>query len=101
MLEVLSVYEQDGLCTTVCDGVQMAKLSATEQAVVMKELEGHVRTLQGLRSNRIGGSKGIITQRPGVSSLSKSDKVWPLHHLKLRRIYVLPLRSITAKYHGR
>ncbi|PMD60200.1 kinase-like protein [Hyaloscypha bicolor E] len=78
--EVLAAYEKDGsffLWTEICHGIPMKELSVTDQAVVIKELEGHLRILQTLRSNRIGGPTGIICPPPRVSLHFPKDKVWP------------------------
>ncbi|KAK4233506.1 hypothetical protein C8A03DRAFT_38777 [Achaetomium macrosporum] len=38
----------------------MDELSHEDQAVVMKEVESHIQTLQNLRSTRTGGPSGLV-----------------------------------------
>lgn len=60
---VLEAYSDDGSFVLVTErlfGVTMCELSPGEQAVVMAEVEGHVRALQALRSDRIGGPGGVV-----------------------------------------
>ena len=75
---VLAAYEQDGsffLWTELIRGVRMKELSIADQAVVMKELEGHLRTLRTLQSNHIGGPTIIICPPNRVTSHFPRDKV--------------------------
>lgn len=60
---VLDAYEHEGsfyLWTELVTGIEMSKLSPSDQATVMVEVEDHIRTLQNLRSQTIGGPSGII-----------------------------------------
>ena len=44
----------------------------------MKEVEGHIQTLQTLRSDYIGGPTGIICPPVIVTSRFPKDKEWPM-----------------------
>lgn len=60
---VLEAYSDGGSFVLVTErlfGVAMCKLSPDEQAVVIEEVEGHVRALQTLRSDTIGGPSGVV-----------------------------------------
>lgn len=79
--DVLEAYEEDGsfvLVTTLLSGVQMSKLPPEEQAVVMKEVDSHLQTLQTLRSNRIGGPSGIVCPPQRATQYFPKDTVWSI-----------------------
>jgi hypothetical protein len=78
--DVLEAYEDDGsfvLITRLLQGVPMNELSSEEQAIVMKEVDSHLQTLQTLRSNRVGGPTGIICPPPRATQYFPKDTVWP------------------------
>lgn len=48
------------LVTEYVEGVSMSQLTEDQKAVVREELQGHLATLQTLKSNRLGGPSGIV-----------------------------------------
>lgn len=79
--DVLEAYEEDGsfvLVTKLLSGVQVSNLSSGEQAVVMKEVDYHLQTLQTLRSNRTRGPSGICCTPPRATQFFPKDTVWSL-----------------------
>ncbi|KAK3996616.1 kinase-like domain-containing protein [Cladorrhinum sp. PSN332] len=48
------------LVTEYVEGVSMSRLTEDQKAVVREELQGHLATLQTLKSNRLGGPSGIV-----------------------------------------
>lgn len=61
--DVLEAYDDNGafvLVTRRLWGVKMGELSPENQAIVMIEVDEHIKTLQTLHSTRIGGPTGII-----------------------------------------
>lgn len=76
---VLEAYEEDGsfhLWTELIHGVPMAELLPSDQAVVIGEVERHLKTLHDLRRNRVGGPTGITSLPPSVTDHFKRDKKW-------------------------
>ncbi|KAH6623339.1 kinase-like domain-containing protein [Chaetomium tenue] len=60
---VYADFEDDGayyLVVEYIEGVCMADLTEDQKEVVELELDGHLNTLGGLRSNRVGGPSGIV-----------------------------------------
>ena len=77
--KVLSTYVHKGsfyLWTELLPGVSMSKLSPPDQATVILEVEEHLRTLHGLRSNTIGGPTGLICPPIRAVDVFDSDKKW-------------------------
>lgn len=63
MPKVYEAFERNGafwLITEYIEGVDLALLPKKKQLPVLKELEGHLATLQSLKSNVVGGPTGII-----------------------------------------
>lgn len=54
-------------------GTCMVDLSEQNKKVVCQELVGHVKTLQGLRSEHLGGPSGIVIPPYRVSQRTKKD----------------------------
>lgn len=77
--DILEAYSEDGsfvLVTKRLLGVSMNKLPLQDQAVVAKEVEAHVRTLQTLRSNQLGGPSGIVCPPKRATQYFPSDATW-------------------------
>lgn len=77
--DTLEAYSEDGsfvLVTKRLLGVTMNKLPPQDQAVVMKEVEIHLRTLQTLRSNRTGGPSGIVCPPRRATQYFPGDATW-------------------------
>ncbi|KAB5536139.1 kinase-like domain-containing protein [Coniochaeta sp. 2T2.1] len=66
------------LVTEYVQGVSMSRLTEDQKAVVRKELQGHLATLQTLKSNRLGGPSGIVIPPYRVLRRTETD-YW---HLK-------------------
>ncbi|KAJ0413762.1 kinase-like domain-containing protein [Aspergillus carlsbadensis] len=72
-------FEVDGsfvLITEHVDGVSMADLSEDQQSVVCTEVERHLATLLGIKSDTIGGPSGIVLPPYRVMRLSDKNE-WP------------------------
>lgn len=77
--DVVEAYDDGGafiLVTTRLSGVRMDKLCAEDQAVVMKEVESHVQTLQSLRSTRTGGPSGLVCPPPRGTQYFPKGTQW-------------------------
>ena len=77
--EVLEAFDDEGafvVVTKLLPGVQMCKLSAVDQAVVMKEVETHLNTLRSLRSDRTGGPSGMVCPPPRASQWFPKNTTW-------------------------
>ncbi|POR32590.1 Uncharacterized protein TPAR_07207 [Tolypocladium paradoxum] len=77
--EVLEAYDDNGsfvLITKRLLGVRMDRLPSDGQAVVMKEVERHLKTLTTLRSNRTGGPSGILCPPPRATQYFPGGTVW-------------------------
>jgi len=64
------------LITEHVDGVSMSDLSDNQKSVVRTELEQHLATLRGIKSNTIGGPSGIVLPPYRVMRLSDKNE-WP------------------------
>lgn len=76
MPKVYRAFELDGafwLITQYIEGVDLALLPKEKQLPVLKELEGHLKTLQSLKSNRVGGPTAIIVPPYRVTHATKRD----------------------------
>ncbi|KAJ6086101.1 hypothetical protein N7486_010382 [Penicillium sp. IBT 16267x] len=58
------------------DGVSMSDLSEDQKSVVRTEVEQHLATLRGIKSNTIGGPSGIVLPPYRVMRLSDKNE-WP------------------------
>lgn len=79
--DVVEAYDEDGsfvLVTKRLSGVHMNKLPLQEQAVVTKEVERHVQTLQTLRSDHVGGPSGIGCPPPRAAQYFPKDRAWSM-----------------------
>lgn len=77
--DVLEAYDDDGafvLVTRRLRGVEMDKLSPEHQAIVIMEVEEHIRKLQSLHSARIGGPTGFICPPQRATQYFPGDKTW-------------------------
>ena len=77
--DVLEAFDDGGafvVVTKLLPGVQMCKLSAADQAVVMKEVETHLETLRSLRSDRTGGPSGIVCPPPKATRWFPKGTIW-------------------------
>ena len=77
--DVLEAYDDNGafvLVTRRLRGVEMDKLSPEHQAIVIIEVEEHVRKLQTLRSTRIGGPTGFICPPQRATQYFPGGKNW-------------------------
>ena len=77
--DILEAFSDNGsfvLVTKRLSGVKMNELSPEDQAVVMKEVEAHVDTLRGLRSNRTGGPSGIVCPPRRATQGFPSGTTW-------------------------
>lgn len=54
----------------------MSQLPSHSQAIVMKEVERHLETLQALQSNRTGGPFGILSPPPRATQYFPRGNVW-------------------------
>ncbi|OBT61894.1 hypothetical protein VE03_08725 [Pseudogymnoascus sp. 23342-1-I1] len=78
--DVLAADNQDDsfcLWTRRVHGVPMKDLSFENREIVIIELEAHLRTLQNLRSDRIGGPTRILCLPNIVTVHFPNVKVWP------------------------
>lgn len=69
-------FEDDGsyfLVMEYVDGVAMAKLSEDQKKPVRDELQRHLNTLRGLKSNTIGGLSGVVIPPYRVMSSTDHD----------------------------
>lgn len=66
------------LVTEYVEGVSMSSLTEDQKAIVREELQGHLATLQTLKSNRLGGPSGIVIPPHRVLRRTEMDH-W---HLK-------------------
>jgi serine/threonine protein kinase len=74
--KVYGAFELDGafwLITEYIEGVDLALLPKEKQLPVLKELEGHLETLQSLKSNSVGGPTGIIVPPYRITHATKQD----------------------------
>lgn len=102
--DILEAYSKDRsfvLVTKRLLGVSMNKLPLQDQAVVAKEVEAHLRTLQTLRSNRLGGALwNCLPSKTSNPILPKRcNLVGNVYGRKQFR--VLPLRLIAVEHHCR
>jgi aminoglycoside phosphotransferase (APT) family kinase protein len=61
--QLYACFEDDDavvLVTEFVKGVGMHELDDAQREIVKKELQGHIETLQNLKSSRIGGPRGIV-----------------------------------------
>jgi hypothetical protein len=61
--QLYACFEDDDavvLVTEFVKGVGMHELDDAQREIVKKELQGHIETLQNLKSSRIGGPGGIV-----------------------------------------
>jgi aminoglycoside phosphotransferase (APT) family kinase protein len=65
------------LVTEYIEGVGMNELDEKQKKIVTAELEGHLKTLRGLRSSRLGGPTGIVIPPYRVTDASEKDD-WTL-----------------------
>jgi hypothetical protein len=71
VLAILEAYSQDGSFALVTErlfGVNMCKLPPDDQAIVMKEVETHLHTLQALGRIGRGALRGLFALRNGQLS---------------------------------
>ena len=77
---VHETFESDGAFYIVMEkvpGIAMAKLDESAKEIVIKELEGHLQTLHGLRSDVPGGASGIVVPPYRVTLKTNNDS-WKL-----------------------
>lgn len=87
--KVLEAYEEDGsfiLVTERVIGRDISDLQPEDQRIVMDEVEGYVKVLQSLRSDRPGGPTGIVCPLPRVVNPLPRSTSWS------------PIRSPTAEF---
>lgn len=76
MPKVYGAFELNGafwLITEYIKGVDLALLPKEKQLPVLKELEGHLETLQSLKSNSVRGPTGIIVLPYCITHATKQD----------------------------
>ncbi|KAF2254412.1 kinase-like protein [Trematosphaeria pertusa] len=69
-------FEDDGAVYLVMEyvrGVGMDALDESQRATVVQELEGHLQTLRGLQSSRIGGPSGHVVLPYRASRITFRD----------------------------
>lgn len=74
--KVYGAFELDGvywLITEYIKGVDLAELSEEKKLPVLEELEGHLLTLQSLKSNVMGGPTGITIPPYRITHATKQD----------------------------
>ncbi|MCJ1387004.1 hypothetical protein MMC17_010133 [Xylographa soralifera] len=77
--DVLEAYDDNGafvLVTRRLRGVEMGELSPEQQAIVMVQVEEHIKVLQSLRSTRVGGPTGIICPPIRGTQYFPRDTTW-------------------------
>ncbi|KAB8356609.1 hypothetical protein FH972_024191 [Carpinus fangiana] len=72
------------LITEYVEGVAMVELDEDKKEIVKQELRGHLETLQGLRSDRVGGAEGgpLVPPYRAHKELLRDDWVFPLADTK-------------------
>jgi serine/threonine protein kinase len=77
---VYGAFEVDGsyfLITEYIDGVSMRELPEVQKKVVREEIDQHLATLQGLKSNKLGGLSGSVLPPYRVMHCTDKD-FWSL-----------------------
>jgi aminoglycoside phosphotransferase (APT) family kinase protein len=72
-------FDVDGsftIITEYIDGVCMSELSEDQKHTVRTEVEQHLATLRGIKSNYLGGPSGIVIPPYRVMSISDRNE-WP------------------------
>lgn len=76
---IYGAFEVDGsfmVITEYIDGVSMAGLSEEQKRDVRTELEQHLETLRGIKSDTLGGPSGIVIPPYRALKLSERNE-WP------------------------
>ena len=79
MPDVLEAYDDNGsfvLVTKRLRGVEMSELPPNDQAIVMIEVEEHIKKMQSLYSTRVGGPTGIVCPPQRATQYFPKDAVW-------------------------